>query len=221
MIMNENSATTRVTFVRHGHVYNPDNVIYGRLPGFELSHVGRQQAAAAAHDLRDIELSAVYCSPQQRAQQTAEIILHHHPNLSPITAPLIDEIRSYFEGRPAEEVEARGWDLYTGIGEGYEVPTDIGARGAKFVTDLRTTHTGQHIVAVSHGDVIAFTLLWAMGAPLQVALKRHLDHYGITDRYPATASLTTLIYSSQHPDAPPKVDYWRPYSDELIADTLS
>ena len=36
--------TTTVHLLRHGEVHNPDRVLYGRLPGFHLSDLGRRQA---------------------------------------------------------------------------------------------------------------------------------------------------------------------------------
>ena len=72
-------STTRITLVRHGHVHNPDNLVYGRLPGFRLSTVGRKQAASAAAHLSSVHLAALFCSPQLRAQETGEHLLQHHP----------------------------------------------------------------------------------------------------------------------------------------------
>ena len=37
--------------MRHGEVFNPERVLYGRLPGFRLSDLGQQMAEAAAADL--------------------------------------------------------------------------------------------------------------------------------------------------------------------------
>ncbi len=42
---------TIVHLVRHGEVYNPDHILYGRLPGYQLSLRGRQQADVAARYL--------------------------------------------------------------------------------------------------------------------------------------------------------------------------
>ncbi len=215
------TAPTRITLVRHGHVHNPDNVIYGRLPGFGLSTVGRQQVEAAAAHLRDAELAAVFTSPQQRAVETSEILQHHHQDLAISRTDLVDEIRCYFEGHPAEEVEARGWDLYTGVDGGFEVPEEIGARGARFVAGVRARFPGQHVVVVTHGDVIAFTVLHTMHEGVQVSLRRSLARFGITDKYPATASLTTLIYLTTDPNEVPSIEYVRPYNDELLLASLS
>jgi broad specificity phosphatase PhoE len=215
------SAPMRITLIRHGHVLNPDNVIYGRLPGFMLSEVGRQQAEAAAAQLRHASLSALFASPQQRALETATIVQCYHSELSIETAALMDEIRCYFEGHPAEVVEARGWDLYTGVQGDFETPEDIAERGAQFVTQARATFADAHIAVVTHGDVIAFTLLHEMRDIVHVSRKRTLARYGITDSYPATASLTTLTYRSTDPDEIPDVEYVRPYGADLTLDSLS
>src|SRR5439155_19102227 len=45
------TTTTVVHLLRHGEVYNPDKVLYGRLPGYRLSELGVQMAKAAAEAL--------------------------------------------------------------------------------------------------------------------------------------------------------------------------
>ncbi|MGH2701497.1 MAG: histidine phosphatase family protein, partial [Actinomycetota bacterium] len=67
-----------VHLVRHGEVENPKGVIYGRLPGYNLSERGQRQAEAAGRHLRDADVRAVWASPLERAQETAEAIAVHH-----------------------------------------------------------------------------------------------------------------------------------------------
>lgn len=62
---------TVVHFLRHGEVFNPDKVLYGRLPGFGLSEAGKQMATVAATFLAQRPLSYLVSSPLERAQQTA------------------------------------------------------------------------------------------------------------------------------------------------------
>jgi len=62
---------TTVHLLRHGEVRNPAGVLYGRLPGFELSEAGRQMAKLAANALAEHDVTHLACSPLQRAQQTA------------------------------------------------------------------------------------------------------------------------------------------------------
>ena len=60
-----------VHLLRHGEVYNPDRVLYGRLPGFRLSDLGERQAQAAADWLARRDIGYLVSSPLERARQTA------------------------------------------------------------------------------------------------------------------------------------------------------
>jgi broad specificity phosphatase PhoE len=60
-----------VHVVRHGEVYNPDRVLYGRLPGFRLSDRGVEQAELTAAYLAVRPISYIVSSPLERARQTA------------------------------------------------------------------------------------------------------------------------------------------------------
>jgi broad specificity phosphatase PhoE len=64
----------QIHLVRHGEVFNPQGVLYGRLPGFGLSDLGRRMADAAAADLQSHRraVSSIVSSPLQRTQQSAE-----------------------------------------------------------------------------------------------------------------------------------------------------
>ena len=46
------SQTTVVHLMRHGEVFNPGGVLYGRLPGYHLSELGRQMADVVAESFR-------------------------------------------------------------------------------------------------------------------------------------------------------------------------
>lgn len=64
-------AATLIHLVRHGEVHNPDGVLYGRIPGFHLSALGHQMAAATAEHLAGHDIRTLYASPLQRAQESA------------------------------------------------------------------------------------------------------------------------------------------------------
>jgi broad specificity phosphatase PhoE len=65
------SDTTVVHLLRHGEVDNPHGIVYGRLPGYHLSAAGRAMAQAAADYFAERPVVAVFCSPMERAQETA------------------------------------------------------------------------------------------------------------------------------------------------------
>ncbi|SDI93491.1 Broad specificity phosphatase PhoE [Frankineae bacterium MT45] len=60
-----------VHLLRHGEVYNPEKVLYGRLPGFRLSDLGQAQAEMAAKYLAERDIGYLVSSPLERARQTA------------------------------------------------------------------------------------------------------------------------------------------------------
>lgn len=70
--------TTVVHLMRHGEVHNPEGVLYGRLPGYRLSELGRQMADRVAEDLAGRDITHVVASPLERAQETAAPIAASH-----------------------------------------------------------------------------------------------------------------------------------------------
>ena len=61
-----------IHLVRHGEVYNPDRVLYGRIPGFGLSELGQQMAKAAADSLDGHPVTRLVSSPLQRTIESAQ-----------------------------------------------------------------------------------------------------------------------------------------------------
>jgi broad specificity phosphatase PhoE len=90
---------TQVHLLRHGQVYNPDHVLYGRLPGFGLSGLGRQMAQRVADHLSQTELTHLRCSPLQRAQETMAPIAANHPDLAVVIDQRVIETANRFEGQ--------------------------------------------------------------------------------------------------------------------------
>jgi broad specificity phosphatase PhoE len=62
---------TTVHLLRHGEVYNPQGILYGRAPGFVLSDRGHAMAARIAERLGERDITHIVSSPLERAQQTA------------------------------------------------------------------------------------------------------------------------------------------------------
>jgi broad specificity phosphatase PhoE len=202
---------TILSLIRHGHVYNPDNLFYGHLPRFRLSEKGKQQARCAAEILTGRNLSAVFSSPLLRARQTAKEIITHYPHLRLRITELISEISTPFDGRPSNEVDARNGDVYTGSAPRYEQPLDVLKRVQKFIARTRKQYSGEHTVAVTHGDVIAIAVMAVHNQQLIAANKAKLKPLGISDGYPALASITSFTFHTNSPDELPEVHYLRPY----------
>jgi hypothetical protein len=98
-----------------------------------------------------------------------------------------------------------GWDLYSG--SEYEQPQDVLDRALRFIVRVRKRHAGQHVVAVSHGDVIAFVIRWAKRLSIGPHHRQVLLNAGIPEGYPAPASISTLIFSTADRDEWPEFAY--------------
>lgn len=199
--------TTRIALVRHGDVHNPQAVYYGRLPRFRLSDLGRRQATAAGLYLDALGVRAVYSSPLLRARQTAQRIAAICGVPLHVRRALI-EVHTPFDGLPRAALAARDWDLYAGTAPPYEQPPDVAARAAALLAHLRRRHAGNTVAAVTHGDVVVFTLLHAVGLPVATTPRSAINAVGIADDYPANASVTLLTYGDG--DTVPSVSYWAP-----------
>ena len=91
---------TRIHMVRHGEVDNPNGVLYGRLPNFALTALGRQMAEAAAKELASTgaNYTKLISSPLLRTLQSARPI-SEALNLSVSTENQIIEPTNLFEGK--------------------------------------------------------------------------------------------------------------------------
>src|SRR5579859_7195457 len=92
------SDTTVVHLLRHGEVHNPRGIIYGRLPGYHLSANGEVMAEAAADYFAERAVVALYCSPLERAQETARPVAERL-GLPIVTDDRLIEAWNHFEGR--------------------------------------------------------------------------------------------------------------------------
>jgi len=198
--------STTIWLVRHGHVHNPRGIIYGRMPRFRLSGRGLEEARAAGRAMAGIPIAAAYSSPLLRARQTAREILSHHPGVRLRRTPLLLEVHTIFEGRDGLEGDRRGGDYYTGVGPPYEQPGDILNRVLSFFAHVRKRHAGSNVLAVTHGDVLIFTMIWARGLPVTADNKVNLHKLGFSG-YPATASFTAFTFRTDSPNEVPEMHY--------------
>ena len=93
------SQRTVVHLLRHGEVHNPHRLLYGRMPGYHLSALGRRMADLAADHLRDHDITHLVSSPLERAQETAAPIADAL-GLEVTVDPQVSEAVNAFEGLP-------------------------------------------------------------------------------------------------------------------------
>lgn len=158
--------------MRHGEVYNPQRVLYGRLPNFRLSTDGRRMALAAAEHVRDLGrgVTALYSSPLQRARESAEPFSELF-SLEPVIDERVIEPTNVFEGRRMKSalMNPLNWrhlrtPALPSWGEPY---VEVVARMAAAMRDAWDAAPSGDVVIVSHQLPIWITHLAVAGAPLR------------------------------------------------------
>jgi broad specificity phosphatase PhoE len=106
------TSETHIYFVRHGRVYNPENIFYGRLSGFRLAEDCLTDLESTASYLKTKCISQIFTSPLLRTRQTALILQRtlDTSNLS-VDKHLI-EVNSYLEGKPFALGKQNRFDHY-------------------------------------------------------------------------------------------------------------
>lgn len=147
---------TVVHVLRHGEVFNPQQILYGRLPGYRLSELGVQMAKAAAEALADRDIGYVVSSPLERARETAEPIAAQFELPVAVDDRLI-ESANWFEGKRVSPGDGsfrdpRNWwvlrdPMTPSWGEAYRV---IAERMFEAVQAARKAAGGREAVCVSH-----------------------------------------------------------------------
>lgn len=89
----------RLHLVRHGEVFNPERVLYGRLPGFGLSDDGHRMARQAAQYVLDVgrPVTSLVSSPLQRTRESSRPFTELF-GLEPVIDERVIEPTNVFEG---------------------------------------------------------------------------------------------------------------------------
>lgn len=198
---------TTINFVRHGKVYNPNHVLYERLPDFHLSAQGHRMAlATGTYIANNPQLNtsvAIYSSPLDRTMETAQDILSElnpvrdlrgQSPLEIMTDTRIIEARNEFRGKRIGYGDGALWrpenlrlvrNLWKPTwGESYQ---EISDRVQQFALEKVDEYPGQQIIVVTHESPI-----WSYRHMLETG---HPEHNMLL-RNTALASVTSITYDN-------------------------
>ena len=164
---------TLIHLVRHGEVDNPNGVLYGRLPNFTLSALGREMAEATASELcaPGNKITRLISSPLIRTLQSARPFTQKL-KVAVQTEPQIIEPTNIFEGKKvavATVLQNPSFlpkllnPLRPGWGEPYG---HIAKRMKKAMKKAWDETTEGEVVMVSHQLAIWMVHLSSAGKPL-------------------------------------------------------
>lgn len=203
--------TTVVHLLRHGEVHNPSGILYGRMPGYNLSDLGREMARRVGESLAEHDVVHMVSSPLERAQDTAAPLaqmlgLDVHTDRRVIEAGNHFEGKSFGVGDGALRRPSTWWYLRNpwkpSWGEPYQ---QIVERMLAAMADARDAARGREAVIVTHQLPVWITRSAVEGLPFLHDPRR---------RQCTLCSLTTFDYVD---DEIVSVTYSEPAGDLLPA----
>jgi broad specificity phosphatase PhoE len=200
---------TIVHLLRHGEVDNPMKVLYGRLPGYHLSPLGRKMAERIAESVVDRKIVHLGASPLERAQETSLPIATTF-GMPVVTDERLIEAGNIFEGQKfglgdgALRHPSAWWHLRNPLRPSWGEPyRDIVVRMLAAMGDARKAAEGREALLVSHQLPI-----WTVRSYVE---GRRLWH-DPRKRQCTLASLTSFVYDG---DRIVSVEYSEPAADLL------
>jgi broad specificity phosphatase PhoE len=210
---------TTVHLLRHGEVHNPTGILYGRMSGYLLSDLGHTMARRVAETIADRDITHVWASPLERAQQTAQP-LADALGLAIRTEERVIESSNVFEGSPfavGDNVLRRPstwrhlWNPFRpSWGEPYK---QVVTRMQAAVNDARDAAAGHEAVVVSHQLPIWITRLHAERRSfVHDPRSRQCTLCSLTSFVFEDERLVTVTYSEPAGDMIPVKDRRAPFS---------
>jgi probable phosphoglycerate mutase len=165
--------------------------IAGRQPDVSLNAAGEAQAQGLVQRFAAVPLAAICCSPQPRTQQTAAPLARSR-GLTPEVVEGVDEVdMGDWEGRSFDELRALGepWRHWverraSAHPPGGEPFAGVARRAMGALRILSARHPDEHVMVVSHGDVLKSIVADALGLSLD-----HLERFDIA---PASATVLAM-----------------------------
>jgi len=162
----------RLLLVRHGLTQWNEEKRYLGNTDIPLNKIGKQQAIALAHALREEHFEQIYSSTLQRALDTAAVIKANR-KISLITDPRLREINfGVFEGLTFSEAKTQYPTMLSAWLDNYDQPPDEGElfsslteRVCSFLGDLKMIEAPQTKLIVSHGGCLREIIRLLLGQP--------------------------------------------------------
>ena len=211
---------TIVHLLRHGEVYNPEGVLYGRRDGFHLSELGNTMAQRVADTIGDRDIVHLRVSPLERAQETARPLAQAR-GLEIVTDERVIESGNKLEGLNFSQgawsivKRPRIWrHFYNPFKPSWgEASATVVARMMAAVEDARKAAAGHEAVIVSHQLPIWATRLHVEGRrQLHDPRKRECTLCSLTSLHFVGDRITQVSYSEPAGDLIPVKDKNAPFS---------
>jgi broad specificity phosphatase PhoE len=174
------AGSLRLFLVRHGETdANRLRLLQGGSNGL-LNANGRLQAEQLGRHLSEIALDRVYASDLQRAVDTAQTIAQLHGLSVEVDRRLREWDVGSLDGQPAavylQMIQDSGKPLSQFDPPGGEKLGEVRSRAEAFLQMLVEQHTGESILACSHGDCMRMLTGVMLQVELDAATAFHFDN---------------------------------------------
>ena len=171
------SQMTVFFLIRHGAHLLGGETLAGRMPGVHLSPLGQEQADRLADRLSGIPFEEIYCSPMERARETATPLSERTGKPLRVCEGINELNFGDWTGRRLDELRGKPeWTQFNTFRSGSRIPNgetmlEAQARIVSFMKEVRGRHPDGYVALVSHGDVIKSAVAYFMGVPLDLFMR--------------------------------------------------
>ncbi|PIO07016.1 histidine phosphatase family protein [Candidatus Woesearchaeota archaeon CG08_land_8_20_14_0_20_43_7] len=172
-----------LTITRHGEtIENRDRICQGQLDGL-LNDLGIEQAKKLASRLKDESFDIIYCSDLGRTKDTLKEIRCFHPD-TPVV--FVKELRERNMGELEGQKHRIDWkvavqeerkDMRIPGGESFQELYD---RVNVFVDHIRSKHSNESVLFVTHGGPIHMMLMILLGMKWAESFARIIGNTSVT-----------------------------------------
>lgn len=183
---------TTILLIRHATTAYVGKALAGRTPSVGLNEQGDREAADLARRLASQPIDALYSSPLDRAQQTAEYLAREHGLSIAIDERLAEVDFGDWTGQTIADLDEReDWKLFNLFRSTWTIPNgesmlQVQQRMVRAIEDLYKRHEGGTVAVVSHADAIKSALTHFLGMPIDFFLRLEIS--------PASVSTVRLYH---------------------------
>ena len=184
--------------VRHGQTPTTGKLLPGRAPGLHLAEHGVGQAERAGERIAELKrVDAIYCSPLERARETAAPIGKAVGMRPKIDRGLLECDFGDWTGAELKQLmKLPEWRTVQKAPSTFRFPngesfTEMQVRIVSALDRLRARHPGGVIVCVSHADPIKAAMAHALGTHIDLFQRIVIS----------TCSISAIAWSTEGPIA--------------------
>jgi 2,3-bisphosphoglycerate-dependent phosphoglycerate mutase len=200
-------------FLRHGQAKNNvERILAGRTKGFPLTELGNHQAEKIGDFLKPFNISKIYCSPIERAEQTAKIVANKVGLNCTIDERLTEIDMGTFSGMHYDEMFAKHGNVFLKFYQGHpiietngiETFASVKERILDMVAHCARKHDGETILLVTHMDPIKSILSTILQPTPESLYEMIIRNASLTILKNEQSSFSMVAINSMNPERYPQ-----------------